>query len=103
MWSSARLPTTSAAPKLLIFCREVRWFEVVEAFLFTGERAESIARFESRNRNIRWVTPARDVRQRDLIPVFGASSVVSDVLAGKRGINKTHARRLAEFFPLPVT
>jgi HTH-type transcriptional regulator/antitoxin HigA len=42
------------------------------------------------------------LRQRDLIPVFGASSVVSDVLNGKRSISKAHARKLAEFFHVPV-
>jgi len=44
----------------------------------------------------------RGVRQRDLIPVFGSSSVVSDVLNGKREISKQHARRLAEYFSAPV-
>jgi HTH-type transcriptional regulator/antitoxin HigA len=39
----------------------------------------------------------RGNRQRDLIPVFGSSSVVSDVLNGKRSISKAHARKLAEF------
>ena len=45
----------------------------------------------------------RLLRQRDLIPVFGASSVVSDVLNGKRSISKAHARKLAEFFKVPVS
>ncbi|MGO9274521.1 MAG: helix-turn-helix domain-containing protein [Terriglobia bacterium] len=45
----------------------------------------------------------RQLRQRDLIPVFGASSVVSDVLNGKRSISKNHARKLAEFFHVPVS
>ena len=44
----------------------------------------------------------RGLRQRDLIPVFGSSSVASDVLAGKREISKQHARKLAEFFSAPV-
>jgi HTH-type transcriptional regulator/antitoxin HigA len=52
---------------------------------------------------LRELMEARQVRQRDLIPVFGASSVVSDVLAGKRGISKAHARKLAEFFRVPGT
>src|ERR1035441_853043 len=30
----------------------------------------------------------REIRQRDLIPVFGSSSVVSEVLNGKRSISK---------------
>ena len=41
---------------------------------------------------------SRDLRQRDLIPVFGASSVVSDGLNGKREISKAHVRKLADFF-----
>ncbi|SPF52628.1 putative transcription regulator with HTH domain [Candidatus Sulfopaludibacter sp. SbA4] len=45
----------------------------------------------------------RSLRQRDLIPVFGASSVVSDVLNGKRSISKTHARKLAEFFHASIS
>ena len=45
----------------------------------------------------------RGNRQRDLIPVFGSSSVVSDVLNGKRSISKTHARKLSEFFRVPAS
>jgi HTH-type transcriptional regulator/antitoxin HigA len=45
----------------------------------------------------------RHLRQRDLIPIFGASSVVSNVLNGKRSISKAHARKLAEFFHVPVS
>lgn len=52
---------------------------------------------------LRELMEARGVRQRDLIPVFGASSVVSDVLAGKRGISKAHARKLADFFHVSLT
>ena len=38
----------------------------------------------------------RGERQRDLISIFGSSSVASDVLNGKREISKRHARLLAE-------
>jgi HTH-type transcriptional regulator/antitoxin HigA len=44
----------------------------------------------------------RGLRQRDLIPVFGSSSVASNVFHGKRAISKAHARRLAEHFHVPV-
>jgi HTH-type transcriptional regulator / antitoxin HigA len=44
----------------------------------------------------------RGLRQRDLIPVFGSSSVASNVFHGKRAISKTHARKLAEHFHVPV-
>jgi len=45
----------------------------------------------------------RGIRQRDLIPVFGSSSVASDVLNGKRSISKAHARKLAEYFHVPAS
>ena len=45
----------------------------------------------------------RGLRQRDLIPVFGSSSVASDVVNGKRSISKSQAKKLAEFFHVPVT
>jgi len=51
---------------------------------------------------LRELMESRNTRQRDLIPVFGSSSVASDVLNGKRSISKTHARKLAEFFHVPV-
>lgn len=43
----------------------------------------------------------RDIRQRDLIPVIGSSSVISDVVNGKRSMSKAHARKLAEYLPRP--
>lgn len=52
---------------------------------------------------LRDLMEVRQLRQRDLIPIFGASSVVSDVLHGKRSISKNHARKLAEFFHVPVS
>ena len=45
----------------------------------------------------------RGIRQRDLVPVFGSSSVVSDVLSEKRSISKAHTLKLAEFFGVPVS
>jgi len=47
---------------------------------------------------VRLLMENRGLRQRDLIAVFGSSSVVSNVLNGKRSISKAHAHKLAEFF-----
>jgi HTH-type transcriptional regulator/antitoxin HigA len=51
---------------------------------------------------LRFLMEQRGIRQRDLIAVFGSSSVASDVLNGKRAISKTQARKLAEFFHVGV-
>jgi HTH-type transcriptional regulator/antitoxin HigA len=39
-----------------------------------------------------------NLRQKDLVDVFGTESIVSEVLNGKRKLNKEHIRRLAERF-----
>ena len=39
----------------------------------------------------------------DMIPVFGSSSVASDVFNGKRSISKAQARKLAEYFGVSVS
>jgi HTH-type transcriptional regulator / antitoxin HigA len=38
------------------------------------------------------------LKQKDLIDVFGTPSIVSEVLSGKRELNKDHIRRLSERF-----
>jgi HTH-type transcriptional regulator/antitoxin HigA len=40
----------------------------------------------------------KDLRQVDLLPVFGSRSVASEVLSGKREPSKAHIRKLAAFF-----
>ena len=71
-----------------------------------------IERFEASRYSLGHATPLealqtlmeqRNLRQRDLIPIFGSSSVASEVLNGKRSISKAHARGLAEFFHVPAT
>ncbi len=41
---------------------------------------------------------ARNLRQVDLLPIFGSRSRVSDAVNGKREISKSQARKLGEFF-----
>src|SRR5213593_885985 len=41
---------------------------------------------------------ARNLRQADLLPIFGSRSRISDAVNGKREISKAHARKLAAFF-----
>jgi HTH-type transcriptional regulator/antitoxin HigA len=41
-----------------------------------------------------------DLRQVDLVKIFGSKGIVSEVLSGKRQINKSHALKLGEFFNL---
>ncbi len=39
-----------------------------------------------------------ELKQKDLLPIFGSEGVISDILAGRRAIGKKKAQELAEFF-----
>jgi HTH-type transcriptional regulator / antitoxin HigA len=41
---------------------------------------------------------ANGLRQKDLAPLFGSESIVSEVLSGKRELNKNHIERLSKKF-----
>lgn len=45
---------------------------------------------------------ARGIKQSQLWEVFGSKGIASEVLSGKRGISKTHARALANYFHVPA-
>jgi len=47
---------------------------------------------------IRYLMEQQGLKQADLVPIFGARSIASDVINGKREPSKPHIRKLAEFF-----
>ncbi len=47
---------------------------------------------------LRYIMEQAGLRQADLVPIFGSSGAVSEVLSGKRAISKAQARRLADHF-----
>ena len=49
-------------------------------------------------RMLQFLMDQRGLRATDLTPVFGARSIASLVLSGKRELSKAHIRKLAEFF-----
>ena len=44
----------------------------------------------------------RGLRHADIWPVLGNKGVASEILNGKRSISKTQAKKLAEFFRVPL-
>jgi HTH-type transcriptional regulator/antitoxin HigA len=47
---------------------------------------------------LRALLDANDLRQKDLVPIFGSESIVSEVLHKKRALNKTHVEKLSRRF-----
>jgi HTH-type transcriptional regulator/antitoxin HigA len=50
------------------------------------------------HRVLRFLMEQNDLRQSDLLPIFGSRGYVSDVVNGKRAISKAHARSLGDMF-----
>jgi HTH-type transcriptional regulator/antitoxin HigA len=66
-----------------------------------------IEKFESRYQIKRAASPldvvhhlmdARDLKQSDMLDVFGSKGIASEVLSGKRELSKAHIQRLSEKF-----
>ncbi len=47
---------------------------------------------------LRFLMDQHGLRQKDLVSVFGTASIVSEIVAGKRELNKDHIKRLSERF-----
>ncbi len=71
-----------------------------------------IESFESQHYQLKSATPLeiltelvcdRGLKQKDLVPVFGSQGIASEVLNGKRGISKSQAKALGEFFKVSPT
>ncbi len=51
---------------------------------------------------VRELMREHDLKQTDMVDIFGSQGVVSQVLNGKREISKAQAKRLSERFRLPI-
>ena len=47
---------------------------------------------------LRALMEANDLRQKDLAPIFGSESILSEILHNKRALNKAHIQKLSERF-----
>ena len=49
---------------------------------------------------LRALMDANDLRQKDLVSIFGSESIVSEVLHKKRDLNKSHIEKLSKRFQI---
>lgn len=52
---------------------------------------------------LRHLMEENGLKQRDLAPLFGSPSIVSEVLSGKRRLTLSHMKKLAAYFGLPIS
>ena len=56
----------------------------------------------SPNESLNALMEERGLKHRDIWPVLGNKGAATEVLSGRRSISKTQAKRLAEFFHVPI-
>jgi HTH-type transcriptional regulator/antitoxin HigA len=77
---------------------EQRFIELLAALVSDFERRAFQSNRAAPADVLRELMRARNLKPRDLWPVFGSKGITSEVLRGKRGISKERAKMLAEKF-----
>ncbi len=77
---------------------EEKYAEVLMTLIEAYEEAHHSIPDASPLEVLRTLMDANDLRQKDLVPVFGSESMVSEVLHKKRGLNKNHIEKLSKRF-----
>ena len=77
---------------------EEKYAEVLLALIESYEEEHHSIPDASPVEVLRALMDANDLRQKDLIPIFGSESIVSEVLHNKRGLNKSHIQKLSKRF-----
>src|ERR1700681_802793 len=77
---------------------EEKYAEVLMALIEAYEKEHHSIPDASPVEVLRTLMDANDLRQKDLAPIFGSESIVSEVLHKKRGLNKTHIEKLSKRF-----
>ena len=114
---------SQAIPAIETEAENERMLKVIEKLMDKGEGPspeqekllktsyQLVEDFEERFYHPRDATPlevlqhlmeSRDLKQTHLWEVFGSKGIASEVLNGNRGISKTHARALADYFNVPA-
>ncbi len=77
---------------------EEKYAEVLITLIEAYEEEHHFIPDASPTEILRELMDANDLRQKDLISVFGTESIVSEVLRKKRSLNKTHIEKLSKRF-----
>jgi HTH-type transcriptional regulator / antitoxin HigA len=77
---------------------EEKYAEVLMALIEAYEEEHHSIPDASPVEVLRALMDANDLRQKDLAPIFGSESIVSEVLHKKRDLNKTQIEKLSKRF-----
>jgi len=77
---------------------EEKYAEVLMTLIEAYEEEHHYIRDASPIEVLRTLMEANGLRQKDLVPIFGSESIVSEVLHKRRDLNKAHIEQLSKRF-----
>ncbi|MEA5509179.1 helix-turn-helix domain-containing protein [Crocosphaera sp. UHCC 0190] len=90
----------SLLDKSELMADEQDYLDLLGTLIYQYEQAQNLIPDIYGVELLRVLIEERGLKQKDLVPVFNTESIVSDVLNGKRELNKKHIQKLADFFNL---
>lgn len=84
--------------KSRLTAKEKEFAELLTVLIETYEEKHYPIRAASPVEVLAELMDANDLKQKDLAPMLGSESVVSEILRGKRELNKGHIQRLSKHF-----
>lgn len=83
---------------------EVRLFDLVGGLVkeYEDEHFRPLLPAVSPLEMVKYLMEQRGLKAKDMVPLFNSRGLTSDILNGKRQINKNQAKKLAEFFQVTV-
>ena len=77
---------------------EEKYAEVLMTLIEAHEREDHRVPDASPLEVLSALMEANNLRQKDLVPIFGSEGIISEVLHKKRGLSKTHIQKLSARF-----
>lgn len=81
---------------------EREYSELLTVLIEAFEDANYALEGSTPDSRLRGLMEEHNMRQRDLLDVFGSRGIASEVVSGKRAISKAQAKKLAELFHVPA-
>jgi HTH-type transcriptional regulator / antitoxin HigA len=81
---------------------EVRLLETLSILVESYEDEHYPIPESSPNEVLKFLMEDRELKQKDLLHIFGSTGITSEVVNGKRSISKAQAKKLAEHFKVSV-
>lgn len=81
---------------------ELEYYELLTVLIEAFEDAHYELESSTPDSRFRGLMEEHELRQKDMLDIFGSRGIASEVVSGKRAISKAQAKKLADRFHVPA-